>query len=87
MAFVSDQQAKELEDTAIEYNMDVLIEVHDELELLRALKLKSRLIGINNRNLKTFEVSLTNTKNLASQIPSEYTLVSESGIFFFFFFF
>ena len=81
MAFVSDQQAKELEDTAIEYNMDVLIEVHDELELLRALKLKSRLIGINNRNLKTFEVSLTNTKNLASQIPSEYTLVSESGIF------
>ena len=81
MAFVSDQQAKELEDTAIEYNMDVLIEVHDEFELLRALKLKSRLIGINNRNLKTFEVSLTNTKNLASQIPSEYTLVSESGIF------
>ena len=81
MAFVSDQQAKELEDTAIEYNMDVLIEVHDEFELLRALKLKSRLIGINNRNLKTFEVSLANTKNLASQIPSEYTLVSESGIF------
>lgn len=81
MAFVSDQQAKELEDTAIEYNMDVLIEVHNELELSRALKLKSNLIGINNRNLKTFEVSLSNTKNLALNIPSDYTLVSESGIF------
>lgn len=81
MAFVSDEQAKELEDTAIQLNMDVLIEVHNDLELSRALKLKSNLIGINNRNLKTFEVSLFNTISLAQKIPPECTLVSESGIF------
>ena len=81
MAFVSDGLANELEATAFEYNMDVLIEVHDEFELERALKLRSTLIGINNRDLKTFKVSLSITKKLAKLIPSEYTLVSESGIF------
>ncbi|MBC8407863.1 MAG: indole-3-glycerol phosphate synthase TrpC [Rhodobacteraceae bacterium] len=81
MAFVSDSLANELEATAFEYNMDVLIEVHDEFELERALKLRSTLIGINNRDLKTFKVSLSITKKLAKLIPSEYTLVSESGIF------
>ena len=81
MAFVSDGLANELEATAFEYNMDVLIEVHDEFELERALKLRSKLIGINNRDLKTFKVSLSITKKLAKLIPSEYTLVSESGIF------
>ena len=81
MAFVSDELANELEATAFEYNMDVLIEVHDEHELERALKLRSTLIGINNRDLKTFQVSLSITKKLAKLIPSGYTLVSESGIF------
>lgn len=80
MAMVSDQQAEELEDCAISWGMDVLVEVHDEKELERALKLKSKLIGVNNRNLKTFNIRLETTEELAVKIPKNYLIVSESGL-------
>lgn len=81
MAAVSDQQAKELEDTALDWGMDVLVEVHDKEELERADALKSPLLGINNRNLKTFDVSLETTKVLARYASPERVLVAESGLF------
>ncbi len=81
MAAVDDYQAKDLEDAARAQGMDVLLEVHDEWELTRALKLQSRLIGINNRNLKTFETTLTTSQSLASKVPSNRIVVGESGIF------
>lgn len=80
MASVSDAQAQELEDTAFAHNMDVLVEVHDEAELNRALALKSPLLGINNRNLNTFETTLDTTRHLARLAPPEKTLVCESGL-------
>ncbi|NDW44121.1 indole-3-glycerol phosphate synthase TrpC [Ruegeria sp. PrR005] len=80
MASVEDAQAEELEQTAMDWGMDVLIEVHDEAELDRAQLLKSPLIGINNRNLKTFETSLDTTRRLSKLVPPDRIIVCESGL-------
>ena len=80
MASVSDTQAAELEAEATRWKMDALIEVHDEAELARAERLSSRLFGINNRNLQTFEVSLDTTRRLARLVPPDRMIVAESGL-------
>ena len=79
-ACLDDAQMKEFEAIAHSLDMAVLVEVHDAAELARALKLKTPLIGINNRNLKTFEVSLDTTLTLMRDVPTERLLVTESGI-------
>ena len=79
-AILDDAQMKAFEAIARSLDMAVLVEVHDEVELARALKLKTPLIGVNNRNLKTFEVSLDTTLRLMQQVPADRLLVTESGI-------
>ncbi len=81
MAAVEDACAADLEAAAFALGMNVLVEVHDEEELTRALRLKSRLVGINNRNLKTFETTLATSERLAALVPAGHVVVAESGIF------
>lgn len=80
VACLGDAQLRELNDLAHHLDMDVLIEVHNEEELERALQVNNRLIGINNRDLRSFEVSLNTTLNLLSRVPDDRIVVTESGI-------
>lgn len=81
MAMIDDALAAELESAAEHWGLDVLIEVHNEEELDRALRLRSRMIGINNRDLHTFETTLATTERLAPRIPKDRMVVGESGLF------
>jgi len=81
LAEVDDTTARELASAAKDWHMDAIVEVHDADELERALKLDCRLIGINNRNLKTFETTLATTEALAPRVPKDRIVIGESGIF------
>ncbi len=81
MAEVDDDTARTLVHAARDWGMDALIEVHDEAELERALRIDCPLIGINNRDLRTFDVSLATTERLAPKVPKDRIVVAESGIF------
>ena len=80
MAAVDDAAATAIEDAAIALGMDVLIEIHNEIELARAIKLRSRLIGINNRDLHTFKTSLDVSERLAPMVPRDRLMLAESGL-------
>ncbi|VBB68683.1 Indole-3-glycerol phosphate synthase [invertebrate metagenome] len=80
LAAVSDSQAVELESAAGEFDLDVLVEVHNEKDLSRAMNLNSRLLGINNRNLMTMRVDITVSERLAALVPVDRVLVAESGL-------
>ena len=80
MAALDDVEAAEIEATAVEYGLDVLIEIHDRAELERGLRLKSPLLGINNRNLKTLVTDLGTTVTLSRDVPADRVLVCESGL-------
>ena len=80
LAAIDDHQARDLASAADQFGMDTLVEVHDRVEMDRALEMGARLIGINNRNLKTLEVDLTTTEKLAPIVPDDRMLVSESGL-------
>jgi indole-3-glycerol phosphate synthase len=80
MASLTDLEATHLEEAALDTGLDVLVEVHDRQELARALSLKTRLIGINNRNLKTLRVDLYSTEELGHLVPEDRLVISESGI-------
>jgi indole-3-glycerol phosphate synthase len=79
-ACLADAQMAELEACAIDLGLDVLVEVHDGAELDRALALQTPLLGINNRNLRSFEVTLDTTLGLLKEVPAQRLLVTESGI-------
>jgi indole-3-glycerol phosphate synthase len=81
MAALDDANARDIEDAALAYGMDVLIEIHERSELDRAVRLRSPMIGVNNRNLRTFETTLATSEALAPLIPRERLMVGESGIF------
>ncbi len=81
MAALSDQQAHELTEHAQQLGMDVLVEVHNEAELQRALSLNTEMVGINNRNLKTLEIDLATTEKLSVHVPKDRLLVAESGLY------
>jgi indole-3-glycerol phosphate synthase len=80
MAILSEDEAIKLEEIAIENNLDILVEIHNEEELKKALKLQTKLFGINNRNLKNMTIDINNSINLSKKIPKDKIIICESGI-------